>query len=81
MNVVGNVNIGSGSRLMPSIGQPPVVLNVRGKQVRVSQNAVAEAIITAPFAKITLGRDSLVRGCFCVETARTDKHITLMCQE
>lgn len=81
MNVVGNVSIGSGSRLLSSIGQPPIVLNVRGHQVRVSQNAVAEAIITAPFAKITLGRDSLVRGCFCVETARTDKHITLVCQE
>jgi hypothetical protein len=81
LNVVGNVNVGSGSRLMPSIGQPPIVLNVRGKQVRVSQNGVAEVILTAPFAKITLGRDSLVRGCFCVETARTDKHITLMCEE
>jgi hypothetical protein len=81
LNVVGNVNVGSGSRLLPSVGQPPIVLNVRGKQVRVSQNGVAEVILTAPFAKITLGRDSLVRGCFCVETARTDKHITLVCEE
>lgn len=81
MNVVGSVSVGTGSRLMPSIGQPPIVMNVRGHKVRFSQNAVGEVILTAPFAKITLGRDSLVRGCFCVDTARTDKHITLVCEE
>ncbi len=81
INVVGSVAIGTGSQLVPSPGQPPIVLNVRGHKVRLAQNAVAEAVITAPFAKITLGRDSLVRGCFCVDTARTDKHITLICEE
>jgi hypothetical protein len=81
INVVGSVSIGTGSQLVPSPTQPPVALNVRGHKVRLAQNARAEAIITAPFAKITLGRDSLVRGCFCVDTARTDKHITLICEE
>jgi hypothetical protein len=82
INVVGSVSIGTGSQLVPSPpNNLPVVLNVRGHKVRLAQNARAEAIITAPFAKITLGRDSLIRGCFCVDTARTDKHITLVCEE
>ncbi|HEV7730613.1 MAG TPA: hypothetical protein VGR62_00560 [Candidatus Binatia bacterium] len=80
-NVVGSVSIGTGSHVGPAGNNPPVHLNVAGHKLRVSQGAVAEAVIRAPFAKVTLGRDSLVQGCFCSESARTDKHITLICEE
>ena len=40
---------------------------------------LARAFFVAPNAEIRLGRGSTVEGGFCVESAQTDKHITLQC--
>lgn len=81
IDVAGSLSIGSGSHLMAPIGQPPMLVNVAGKKVRVSQGAVANAAIRAPNAAGQFGRDSTVIGCFCTDQTRTDKHITLICQQ
>jgi hypothetical protein len=79
VNVERNVIIGTASHLGPAVGTTPVPINVAGKKVRVSQSAVANAAFVAPFARITFGRDANLRGCFCTEGAKSDKHITLEC--
>lgn len=81
LNVERTVVIGTASRLGPAVGDTPVVVNVAGKRVRVSQSAVANAAFFAPFAQIAFGRDAALLGCFCTDRAKSDKHITLECRE
>jgi hypothetical protein len=79
VNVAGTVTIGTASRVGPAVGDTPVPINVAGKKIRVSQSAVANVAFVAPFARITFGRDANLRGCFCTDRAKSDKHITLEC--
>jgi len=79
VNVQNTVIIGTASHVGPAVGATPVPINVAGKKVRISQSAVANVSIVAPFAKMTFGRDSNLRGCFCTDRAKSDKHITLEC--
>jgi hypothetical protein len=79
LQITGNLRIGTDSFFGPAIGSPPIAVYVAGRKVRISQSAVAEAQITAPFAKISFGRDATLTGCFCSDLAKSDKHITLTC--
>ena len=73
--------MGAGSRLWTPavVNDLPVVMNVAGKLVRISQADVVEAIITAPNAKIKIQRAGQVYGCSCSDTLRTDKNVLLEC--
>ncbi len=79
LDVTGSVKIGSGSQLGPAQGADPVVLNVQGRTVRLSQNAVANAAVVAPDARISFGRNASLFGCFCTDRAKSDKRISLIC--
>jgi hypothetical protein len=79
IDVEHDVVIGTDSRLGPDSGTAPVLVNVAGKVVRVSQSAVANAAFVAPDARISFGRDAHLVGCFCTDRAKSDKHITLEC--
>ena len=79
INVTGTVTIGSGSRVGPATGTQPVLINVAGRSIRVSQGAVANAGFVGPSARISFGRDALLLGCFCTDKSKSDKHITLAC--
>ena len=81
LNVERTVVIGTASTFGPAAGDTPIVVNVAGKLVRVSQSAVANAAFFAPSGRITFGRDSHLLGCFCTDRQKTDKHITLECRE
>jgi hypothetical protein len=81
LNVQRNVVIGTASTFGPAAGDTPIVVNVAGKLVRVSQSAVANAAFFAPAGRITFGRDSHLLGCFCTDREKSDKHITLECRE
>lgn len=81
MQIVGNLRIGTDSYFGPVDGAPAIAVYALGRKVRVSQSAVAVAQITAPFAKMQFGRDAAFDGCFCVDRAKSDKHITLTCTE
>jgi len=81
LNVQRNVVIGTASTFGPAVGDTPIVVNVAGKLVRVSQSAVANAAFFAPAGRITFGRDSHLLGCFCTDREKSDKHITLECRE
>ena len=79
INVEGSLRVGVDSHLEPDAGQPAAIVNVAGKKIKLTQNAVARAFFTEPDAQIRLGRDALVQGGFCVGSAQTDKHTTLQC--
>jgi hypothetical protein len=79
LQITGNLRIGTDSFFGPASGVPQIAVYVAGRKVRISQSAVAEAKIVAPFAKVTFGRDSTLNGCFCSDLSKSDKHITLTC--
>lgn len=79
IDIVGGLIVGTDSHMAPVAGAPIIKVNVAGKKVRVSQSAVANAKISAPNAKSQFGRDSMLLGCFCAGSGRSDKHITLEC--
>jgi hypothetical protein len=79
INVEDSVRVGVDSHMDAAPGQPAIILNVAGRRVKFTQNAVVRAFVTAPNAQIRLGRSANVQGGFCVKSAKTDKHITLQC--
>jgi hypothetical protein len=78
INVAGSFGFGAGSTLTTD-GNLPVILNVAGKKVRISQSAVVYAAITAPNAKLKIQRDGSLFGCYCTNSSTTDKHVSLVC--
>lgn len=80
LNVAGDVSIGSGGHVFATTGGP-MQLNVGGRKVRISQGAVLEAAVVAPNAQISLGRSSVIDGCFCADRGKSDKDIRLQCSE
>jgi hypothetical protein len=81
LNVSGSFTLRNGARLLRAAGAPQPAVNVGGSRVRLGQDAVLQATLSAPLASLRLGRSSRIEGSFCVETASTDKHITLICPE
>jgi hypothetical protein len=81
VNVAGVFKIGAGASFWtpPTVNDLPLVLNVGGPLVRLSQGAVVEAAITAPDAKIKIQRGGAIYGCFCADKLNTDKSILLEC--
>lgn len=79
MNIDGSLRIGTDSFFGSVFPAPPIVAFVSGKKVRISQKGVALAKIIAPFAKGSFGRDARLEGCFCLDQAKSDKHISLIC--
>jgi hypothetical protein len=78
INVTGSLRVSSGSILAPASGAMPAV-NVGGRLYRVSQGATVRAVVSAPHAKATHGRDSRIEGCECSYQSKTDKHTTFVC--
>jgi hypothetical protein len=79
INVAGDLRIGNGSLVAPVAGTEPVPVNVLGNLVRVSQGATANVSLKAPNAKLSVGRDGTVLGCFCTATSKSDKHTFFSC--
>jgi len=79
VNVTGKFQMGQAS-FVGSTSGAPIILNSSGPLVRVSQDAVLNAAVTAPYAKFKIQRDGTLRGCLCVERFSTDKHTTLLCE-
>ena len=80
VNVTGNVSVGAGSIMTTNSGLP-FVLNVGGSLCRISQGAYVNAAIRLPFGKIKLQRDGTINGCACAANIKTDKHVTMTCND
>jgi len=77
INVAGSVRIGDDATFAPALGTDPLLVNVAGRRVRVSNGAETTATFVAPAAQISSGRGATLTGCFCVDRAKSDKGITL----
>lgn len=78
LNVVGKFSVGSGTTL--ETGGAPFALNSEGRLVRLSQAAVIEAEVRAPFGKIKQQRNAVIRGCSCSDSLTADKNHPNICQ-
>jgi hypothetical protein len=79
VNVEGRVRVGSSSRIGPQTGSAPVLVNVAGRSIRLSQYAVGNAAFVGPNARMTFGRSAYLLGCFCTDRAGTDKNVSMAC--
>jgi hypothetical protein len=79
INVVGSMRVGADSEILTPFANAPIILNVGGKKVRISQSAVMKVILNAPNAKLKIQRGGTIFGCFCSDKATTDKHTSLLC--
>ncbi|HWP65439.1 MAG TPA: hypothetical protein VNO26_05955 [Candidatus Limnocylindria bacterium] len=81
IQVVGDISVGAGTKLWtpPTVNDLPLILNVGGVRVRLSQNSIVEAAITAPNAKLKIQRGGQLYGCFCTDWLTTDKEVLLEC--
>ena len=80
VNVTGGISIGAGSIMTTNSGLP-FVLNVGGSLLRISQGAYVNASIRVPYGKIKLQRDGTISGCACASSIKTDKHVTMACND
>lgn len=76
----GTVNLGAGA-IMDTDSGLPFVLNVGGSLLRISQGAVVNASVRVPYGTIKLQRDAAITGCMCADAIKTDKHVTLICED
>jgi hypothetical protein len=80
LNVNRRFQLGDGSLLEPqAIVAPIPILNMDGKKLRLGEGAEAEAFISAPNAKLTMGRDAQIHGSACIDFMKTDKHTGFDC--
>ena len=79
LNVRDTMQVGVDSHLEPVEGGPTIAVNVGGRRIKFTQNAVAKADLVGPNALLRLGRSASVAGSFCVGRVRTDKHTNLQC--
>lgn len=79
INLAGKFQMRQGSFFGTTIGAP-LILYSSGNLIRVSQAAVLNAAITAPYAKFKIQRRGELRGCLCSQKFTTDKVVTLICE-
>jgi len=80
INVTGKFQMKSGSFVGTTTGAP-LILNSSGSLIRISQSAVLNAAITAPYAKFKIQRRGTLLGCMCINRFSTDKETNLLCKE
>jgi len=76
INVVGDVRIGSGSRVEAAAGVDPIVINVRGSTVDFGKDTVVTALLDARFAEVALDNGDFV-GRIIADNAHSDFGLTL----
>jgi hypothetical protein len=78
LNVTGNFRLGNQSLVSLDAGADRPTVNVAGRSVRVGAGGAFDGVLTAPNARLSLGRDALVRGGFCVGSLNTDHRVQLL---
>jgi hypothetical protein len=78
IDIVGNVNIGTGATITTGSGMP-LIMNVGGAKFRVSNDAQIDAAITAPMARMKLKQYGRINGCVCTGLMKTASNTDLVC--
>ncbi|HEV7730723.1 MAG TPA: choice-of-anchor P family protein [Candidatus Binatia bacterium] len=79
IEIHGVMKLGNESFLGPDAGTPRPTIRVGGHQVRLGAGTAMEALLSAPDARMSMGRASRVAGTFCVDKLNTDHSIVLQC--
>ncbi len=80
INAIGSVKIGNEGFFGPDAGTPRPTLNSGGHQLRLGAGTVVDAFVSAPNARMSMGRAARLAGTFCVDRLNTDHSIVLQCQ-
>ncbi len=76
IDVVGDLRIGSGSRVEAAAGVAPLVINVRGSTVNFGKDTVVTALLDARFAEVALDNGDFT-GRIIADSAHSDFGLTL----
>jgi hypothetical protein len=68
INVSGDVRLGNDTTFGPAAGTPTPLLNVAGGSVHIGAQSTVRAFITAPNAKLALGRGATLIGAACARS-------------
>ena len=79
INVAGDVELGNATSLQPANGTPTPLLNVAGDAVHVGAGSDVRAFITAPNARLTLGRASTLTGAACARSFGSGRNVSVEC--
>jgi hypothetical protein len=79
IDVDGSFKLGNGSTFVPSANAPTPTLDVGGSRLKVGAQSVLEARVSAPNARMSLGRSSRIAGTFCALKLNTDANAVVEC--
>ncbi len=79
INVGGEVRLGNDTTLGPDGSTPTPLLNVAGDVVHFGAQDEVRAFITAPSAKLSIGRGTTFTGAACARTLNLSRKVTVKC--
>ena len=79
INVGGDVRLGNDTSLVPDGSTPTPLLNGAGDIVRVGAQGALRAFVTAPNAKLSIGRNATFTGSACAQRLAISKKVTVAC--
>jgi hypothetical protein len=79
INVAGSVDLGNATTFGPSNGTPTPLLNVAGDSVHVGGGSKVRAFITAPHARLSIGKASTLTGAACARSFGSGRNVSVVC--
>src|SRR5262249_54644981 len=79
INVRDTVRLENTTTFGPASGTPTPLLNVGGNTVHLAANSDVRAFITAPNARLVLGRSMTFTGAACAKTLAGSKKVDILC--
>src|SRR5262245_11196646 len=79
INVAGSVDLGNATTFGPANGTPTPLLNVAGDAVHVGGGSKVRAFITAPHARLSLGKASTLTGAACASSFGSGRNVSVEC--
>src|SRR5262249_25877954 len=79
INVQGTVRLENTTTFGPTGSTPTPLLNVGGDTVHLAANANVRAFITAPNARLGLGRSMTFTGAACAKTLAGSRKVDILC--
>lgn len=81
IDVAGDLRLENGSKLGPGATASTPVVNVGGSEAKLGAHVVVEAFLSAPAARLRLGRAGMFTGAFCADRVVTGRNVLLTCAE
>src|SRR5262245_1693975 len=79
INVAGDVRLENGTTFGPAAGTPTPLLNASGDVVKFAAKSNVRAFVSAPNARLSLGRGSTFTGAVCAQSLAGSRKVTVEC--